>query len=156
MVVNCNSSSGKKAEIENLLYYTKADILLLCETKIDKTINTSEFLPNHYKGDNRKNRVLGGGGVMIAMKSNIFAEEVEININAEIVCAAMSLKNHEKIYVGSFYIQYDGTVQDMINKIEELDESLNYIDDKMKNNPRCTVILGVTLMLVTSIGTPTK
>ncbi len=44
----------------------------------------------------------------------------------------------------------------MINKIEELDKSLNYIDDKMKNNPSCTVMQGVTLMLVTSIGTPTK
>ncbi len=58
---------------------------LFAQPQIYKTINPSEFLPNHYKGDMRKDRVLGGGGVMIAMKSNIIAEEVEININAEIV-----------------------------------------------------------------------
>ena len=61
LVINCNGVSNKRAELENVFNYTDPDIVLLTETKIDSTINPSEFLPSGYKGDIRKDRCQGGG-----------------------------------------------------------------------------------------------
>ena len=37
LVTNCNGISNKRAELENLINYTGPDLILLTETKIDKT-----------------------------------------------------------------------------------------------------------------------
>ncbi len=139
LVVNCNGVMSKKAELSNLTNYTNPDILLLTETKIDNTISTSEFLPDGYTGEFRKDRTMGGGGVLIAIKSIYNAESIDlIDINAETVWAEISLKDHKKLVVGSFYRQPDHrTIQ-----LDELEKALTQISDKYKNNPDCTIFLG--------------
>ena len=49
-VVNANSVKGKKPEIAELCNSTQLDIMVITETKIDSTINSSEFLPQNYNG----------------------------------------------------------------------------------------------------------
>ena len=48
LVVNANSVKGKSAKLEHMLDYVKPDIVTISETKIDKTIYSSEFLPKNY------------------------------------------------------------------------------------------------------------
>ena len=74
LVVNCNSVRGKPAELAHLLNYTDADVVLLCEAKLDQSVNTAEFLPKHYCSVARKDRNTSGGGVMIALKTKFVAE----------------------------------------------------------------------------------
>ena len=77
LVVNCNSAKGKQAELAELCRYTDgADAIILCEAKIDCSVNASEFPPKKYVCATRKDRSLHGGGVMIAVKSNLVVEEV--------------------------------------------------------------------------------
>ena len=100
-----NSAPGKRAELENLINYTDPDLIIMTETKIDKQVKASEFLPKGYTGDIRTDRCNGGGGIMIATKQeyDIQGMELEANISAETVWATISLINQRKLVVGSYY-----------------------------------------------------
>ena len=52
--------------------------LILTETKLDPSVNSWEFLPEHYKGDIWKDNKKGAGGVMIAYKDSLVAVQAEI------------------------------------------------------------------------------
>ena len=58
LCANCNAVRSKKAEIENLLRYTSADVVLLSEIKTDDSVYTAEFLPSGYKGFRKKTEPL--------------------------------------------------------------------------------------------------
>ena len=103
IVANCNGVRGKKAELENLTEYVNPDILILTETKIDSDIKSSEFLPEGYKGDIRKDRNATGGGVMLAYKDTLIASEVETKVGAETVWGKFTLKDGKSTYVGAYY-----------------------------------------------------
>ena len=102
LVININSASGKRAELENLINYTDPDLIIMTETKIDEQVKASEFLPKGYTGEIRKDRCKGGGGVLIATKQeyDIQRIELEANISAETVWATISLKDQRKLVVG--------------------------------------------------------
>ena len=112
----------------------------MCETKIDKHVNPSEFLPPNYDGCIRKDRTSSGGGVMIAFKSHYVVDEVELpDVNCEIVWARMTLDNNHPMYVGSFYRPPgDSDAQ----PLEALEESLDTIANKCRNNTKTTITTG--------------
>ena len=105
-VVNCNSAKGKQAELAELCHYTDADAIIMCETKIDYSVNASEFLPKNYVCATRKDRSLHGGSVMIAVKCNLVVEEVElVDINCEVTWARITLTDNIKSYVHRCILQ---------------------------------------------------
>ncbi len=139
LVVNCNSVKGKQAELAHLIDYTDPDMLMLTETKIDPSVSAAEFLPPNYNGSIRKDRSLNGGGVLIATKSCYDVVNVELEeVTAETVWAQVSLQNHKKMFVGSFYRQPDHRV----DQLESLDKALSQVSSKIKDNTDCTVLLG--------------
>ena len=67
----------------------------MCETKLIPDIKDSEFLPKGYISVSRKDRTRAGGGVLIATKSTIVAEEVALEgINGEV---ASLRKGHDSL-----------------------------------------------------------
>ena len=73
--------------------YIKPDILLITETKIDKSISSSEFLPTNFSYNIRKNHTSDSGSVMIAARNDLDIVDVELGENhAEIVSAKVLLK----------------------------------------------------------------
>ena len=46
---NSNSIGGKTAELANLLDYTKPHVYVAVETKLEKSVYSSEFLPKNYQ-----------------------------------------------------------------------------------------------------------
>ena len=76
-VINCQGVRCKRAELENMCDYMDPDVLILTETKLDHSVNSSEFLPEHYKGDIRRDNKKGAGGVMIAYKDSLVAMQAE-------------------------------------------------------------------------------
>ena len=128
---------GKPAELAHLLNYTDADVVL-CETKLDQSVNTAEFLPKHYCSMARKDWNNSGGGVMIALKTKFVAEEIEMTEKGgELVWAKITLANHHPMYIGSFY-NNDGST----TNVEHLDHSLDQISDLTKNNPNALIAVG--------------
>ena len=87
LIINANGVSDKRALLENVVKYTDPDVLIISETKLDATVDSTEFLPSGYRGDIRKDRDRKGGGVMIATKSSLTVERVEIPDTCETVWA---------------------------------------------------------------------
>ena len=117
--------------------------MLINETKINKTISASEFLPDAYSFNCRKDRPDNeGGGVMIAAHKDLDISEIELCDNeAEIVSAKIILKGHDPVIISSFYRTPSKQGAESIEQIEELDKILNFIGDK-HDTDSSTVILG--------------
>ena len=77
---------------------------------------------------------------MIAFKSHYVVDEVELpDVNCEIVWARVTLDNNHPMYVGSFYRPPgDSDVQ----PLEALEESLDTIANKCRNNTKATITIG--------------
>ena len=87
--------------------YCDPDLMLITETKLDSSIFSSDLLPNGYLGEYRKDQNLNGGGVMIVTKdcytiTDLVLPTVTQN-ETELVLATITLKDHSKLVVGSFY-----------------------------------------------------
>ena len=123
-VVNINGMRGKRAELEELVNSTQADILVITETKIDNTMNPSEFLPRHFDGSIYRNRNAHGGGVMLAMKKGIIAEEVELKASksGEITCAKIHLAKANPLYVCAYYRPPSDATESLDNLESALEE----------------------------------
>ena len=123
--MNCNGARGRKAEFEHLVDYLDPDIMILSETKLDNRINYTEFLPANFKGDIRKDRKLGGGGVMIAYRESLVVVEVEIApVAAETVWARVELRSGRPTHIGAYYRAPSGRTTDSIDDLNKIIEDL--------------------------------
>jgi hypothetical protein len=76
----------------------------MTETKIDYTVNHLEFLPKHYQVSIRKDRVMGGGGVMIAHKDSLCVTEATVpSTGAEMVWAKVEMYRGAPMTIGAYY-----------------------------------------------------
>ena len=138
ITVNCNSVVNKRAELSHLVQYTDPDVIILTETHLDSTIKSSEFLPDGYRGDIRKDRNRFGGGVMLAIKSCYDVDLIELeDVDAETVWASVQAENNRKIVIGAFYRQPNHKV----DQLEQLEKSLDQVTNKFKNNQNTTILL---------------
>lgn len=76
--MNVNSIRRRKAELEEFSIYAKPDLLMFTETKVDASIASSEFLPEEFIGNIRRDRTLDGGGVMIAARKDLDITGLEV------------------------------------------------------------------------------
>ena len=94
------------------------------------------------------------GGVMIVTKQEYTITDLDLltpsQHNSESIWASISLKDHSKIVVGSFYRPPDKGIEPILNLETELSE----ITEKFRNNSKYTVIPGgvtSTLPILTGI-----
>ena len=142
LVINCQSVRNKQAELCNIVYRSDPDIVILTETWLDDTIESSEFIPQGYKAPNefRKDRDCHGGGVMVLTRDTMIADEVKsVEVSAEVKWLCIRLKNQNPLYVGSFY---RSPINNNLDKLDELSKSLDQIADACKNNNQATIFLG--------------
>ena len=84
--------------------YLNPDVMILVETKMDSSVNYSEFLRASYKGEITKDRFSHGGGVMIAYKDTLAVVEAEIPlVDAVMVWVKAELDDNEVVYIGAYY-----------------------------------------------------
>ena len=87
--------------------YCDPDLMLITETKLDSSIFSSELLPKGYVGEFRRDRNLNGGGVVIVTKDcytiTDLVPQTTPQKETELVWATITLKDHSKLVVGSFY-----------------------------------------------------
>ena len=138
-VVNINGMRGKRAELAELVNSTQADILVITKTKIDNTMNPSEFLPRHFDGSIHRNRNAHGGGVMLAMKKGIIAEEVELKASksGEIACAKIHLAKANPLYVCAYY----RPPSDATESLDNLESALEELHTITERNPKSGIIV---------------
>lgn len=104
ITVNFQSVQGKRSEILNLLESLKPDVVIGTETWLDPSISTSEFLPPTYQTFRKDRAGKRGGGVMIAVRSDIVCIETpELGTEGELLWIKIESSKHRPLYVCSFY-----------------------------------------------------
>ena len=138
-VVNINGMRGKRAELAELVNSTQADILVITETKIDNTMNPSEFLPRLSDGSIQRNINAHGDGVMLAMKKGIIAEEVEFKASksGEITCAKIQLAKANPLYVCAYYRPPSNATE----SLDILESALEELHTIIARNPKPGIIV---------------
>ena len=103
-VVNANSVKGRRAEPAELCDSTQPDIMVVTETKLAKHMRPFEFFPKNYDTSIYRNRTASGGGVLIATKRGIIADEVTLQVSSsgEIVCARIAMAKTSPMYICAY------------------------------------------------------
>ena len=91
LLINFQSIFNKRAELANLADETKCDVIIGTETWLTNEIQNSELLLSDFDIF-RKDRKTRGGGVLIATKKELCAEEIPSSSDAETVFCRMNFK----------------------------------------------------------------
>ena len=78
--------------------YTQPDITVVTETKLDSSMNPSEFFPKNYDISIHRSRT-SSGGVLIATKNPIVTDEIVLKTSGEIVCARVATTKTSPMYI---------------------------------------------------------
>ena len=108
MLINCNSvkSNNKISQLQATIHATDPDIILLVETKLDSSISTYSFLPFNYEAI-RNDRNIHGGGVLIAVRTDIIADpQDKLNTACEIIWTKVHFLHKKAIYIASYQRAY--------------------------------------------------
>ena len=157
---NANSIKGKRAELAELADSTLMDVMIITETKLPSqkevkelsknpsskenvylSLKPSEVLPKNFDGSIHRPRSIHGGGVMIAVKNDLVAEEVSLNAskNGEIVCAKISIEKAPPLYIVAYYRPPNDTTTAM----DALEQALEELQPRLDKNPRtCLIVAG--------------
>ena len=108
--------------------------LILTETKLDLSVNLSEFLPEHYKGDIRRYNKKGAGGVMMAYKDSLVAVQAEIpQVKAQTMWANVESRSSKPTQIGAYYHPPSDRTPDTVDDLNTVMENLD---------PDCPIIFG--------------
>ena len=143
LVLNANSIKGKAAELEYICEYTRPDVIVMSETKIDKSVCSAEFLPNRFTAT-RKDRTLHGGGVMIAVRRGLIVDEIPlkgVKKNCELVFVRVKMTGGAPpLLVGAYYrSQTDNTTNE---SLDGLDAALQQVSSTIGNSKATVVLAG--------------
>ena len=133
-VVNAN---GIRAELAELSNSTQADVMVITETKLDNTKSPSEFLPKNYEVPAHRDHSSHGGGVLIATKRGIVADEVPLKAseNGKIVCTKIAIAKASPLYICAFY----RPPSDPTDSLSNLESALEELAELTKNSPKSSV-----------------
>ena len=112
--INCQSIVNKKAEFQNIMDSTDADIVIATETWLtegkhqDGEIGIAGDFSSAFK-IYRKDRKDGHGGVLIGVKNTLCSSRVpEMENEGEIVWVKIGVKGAKMLYVGAVYRPHEG------------------------------------------------
>ena len=79
------------------------DVLVIGETKLDKTFPDNQFIINGFKTPYRKDRNANGGGVMIYVREDIPSQEKVHNLpsHIEAILVEINLRKSKLLLVGT-------------------------------------------------------
>ena len=101
--VNCQSLSGKKGAWAHLLEGARPDIIIATETWLDNTITNNELEMPHHTVYRRDRSTGPGGGVLIAVASNIRSSLIKTATTSEILWVKLSCHGQRDLLIGAFY-----------------------------------------------------
>ena len=102
--LNINSISNKFDGIMDLVA-KKLDLFLISETKIDSSFPDAQFSYEGYSKPHRKDRSLGGGGLLVYVNDNIPSRKLNehsLPADIEIMCVELNLKKQKWIVIGMY------------------------------------------------------
>ena len=92
------NSIRNKFEMLSLLFHGVIDILLICETKIDDSFPTDQFIIEGYSTIYRLDRNDRGGEIMLIVKDNLLTSRLDkycFSDEIEIFCIELNLRKKQ-------------------------------------------------------------
>ena len=141
LVINTNSVKGKAAELAHICDYKRPNILVMSETKLDKSVCSAEFLPKNYFAV-WEDRTLHSGGVIIATRRGLIVDEISlkgVKKSCELVFVRVTLADGAPpLFVGAYYrSQIDNSSNESLDGLEAALQQVS----TLVGNSNATVIL---------------
>ena len=92
--INFQSIVNKVPSFLEVINKHNPDIIIGSETWLTTNISSSEIFPPNYNVFRKDMTTRPGGGVLIACRSTIACEELDITNNCEIVTCKLTLQNN--------------------------------------------------------------
>ena len=137
MIVNCNGlkSPSRFSEFQVLLDFHKPDIIFGCESKLDCEVPTYSVFPPTYSVL-RKDRNRNGGGVFLAIKSEIVSEEKPtFGKDCEIIWSSVKIGNYKTLHLASCYRPPNSPH----DALEQFSDSINCVFESSNHHPNIIV-----------------
>ena len=102
--MNINSIPNKFQGIMDLVA-NNVDIFLISETKIDNSFPTAQYCYHGYMAAHRKDRTLGGGGLVLFVNEDIPSKLLAghtLPENVEILCTEINLQKQNWVIIGIY------------------------------------------------------
>ena len=134
--INFCGIRNKVAELHAFIEYHVPDIIIGTETHLSPDIKDCELLSNLYTIIRKDRRNSRGGGVLIAVKSDLVVTNHSDSSDCEIIWVEVQgKKKSNSIFIGSFYRPPASDISVLL----ELEKSIENISNIAKNH---TVIIG--------------
>lgn len=108
VILNINFQSIKKKpkknpELLNIIDSYNPNIIIGTETWLTESVQSSEIFPSSYNVYRKDRRDAVGGGVLIAVKTDIISERINIESDTESVYASVTLEKGNRLIIGALY-----------------------------------------------------
>ena len=104
MLLNARSLVNKLIDFQASIYSKSVDIIIVSETWLTSAILNHEILPSCYSVYRRDREDRRGGGVLIAIKSDIYSvRRTDLETNCELVVVEVNPSKGNKFLVCGFY-----------------------------------------------------
>ena len=117
-MLNCQSikSSGKPAQLRNMITSLQADVIIGSESWLNPTIKCSKIFPDSFSCYRRDRPGGVGGGVFLLVSKPFDSSEpeelkVDDNTDCKLVWAKIKIKGSTDLYIGSLYRPPDKMTQ---------------------------------------------
>ena len=128
-----NSIFGKAAAFQDMLQYVTLDAVIITETKLRPDISMAEVVPRDlgytvYHRDRSDERLSGGGGVILLIKSCYASTEVtpeDTDRTCELIWVEVEMRDHKKLLVSSFYRRPGDRSFDHLESLHSLSQECN-------------------------------
>ena len=128
VVMNCQSikTSGKPAQLLNLISSLQADVIIGSESWLNPGIKSLEIFPDNFKCFQRGSRDRpngAGGGVFLLVSQELESSEPEelrvgSGTDCEVAWAKVKVKGSGDLYIRSFYRPPDKTSPDYLQRLQ--------------------------------------
>ena len=136
LVINCRSLVDKKHGYEHLIHSTKADVIIGTESWLKpKHYDNEIFDPDMGYTPYRRDRIgQNGGGVFIAVRSSIIAQEVvELQTDCENLWVKINIVGSKSLLIGAYYKPQEHDT----HSLQEFTKSLN-----LASQTNCNIWVG--------------
>ena len=129
IVINFQSMSNKKAELEAIIDQSRPDLIASTETWLDPSMPDSEITPEGFQvhRKDRKNETYGGVLLLYREDLNITRRE-DLEGKGEILWCQLDITNRRPLLIGTVYKRKHSDIQ----TVENLDKSLQKINERAK------------------------
>ena len=124
LILNTQSikSPGKPAQLQTLIQFTNADIVIGSESWLNPSISSSEVFPPDFTCY-RNDRSSGKCGGVFLLVSNQFdsyePEELKAGDECELVWAKLKVQGSKDLYIGSFYRPPDNNDPEYLDQLQK-------------------------------------